>query len=859
MRTLTRFRSALVTALVALIVVPLAAIVRGPDAGGYTATDATVYSFVDVSAGGAAVLAGTDDGVAALTLPFPFTFYGQSHSLVCVSSNGALYFIDAAPSCSGVNDIGNVDLALTTPNDWPALFPFWSDLTFQAPGAGAVFYQTVGAPGSRRFVIQWNNAMPIESANPVTFQIVLSETTNAVLYQYKTVSLGAGNPASAGADATVGMRNSGGAANNQQIEWSFNSPVLHDSSALLFTTALTPTITVANATFTYDGNPHAVTASAIGVNGEALTPVTVTYNGSTTAPTSAGVYTAIASFAANGTYAAASAAATLTINRATPSITWPTPAPISPGTALSSAQLNATASAPGTFVYAPPAGTVLDTGTQTLTTTFTPSDAVDYTSATASVALVVNAGTTTAPTVTFTGAPATAVFGSSFVVSATTNASTSAVVTATGPCSIAGTTITITDGVGACKLTATWPADSTYSAAIAHQTTHATRAVPTASFTGAPATAVVGSTFTVSATTNASTPVALSAAGACTIAGTTVTMTTGVGACHLKAMWAADSHYHAATRTQTTKAEKRTPVVTWAAPGAIAYGTALDASELNAMADVQGTFVYAPPAGRILAGGSHTLSVTFTPADAADYSTEKASVTLLVNPATPTITWNQPPDIVYGAALGAKELNARASVGGTYVYTPAASTVLTAGTHTLSVTFTPTNADDYTSVSASVTLNVGLATPKITWHSSPAIVYGAPLDATELDATANVAGTFVYTPAAGTIPGAGSQTVTVSFTPSDPNYTAASADVTQVVQRATPTITWSAPASITKGTPLGPAQLNATGSVPGTLVYSPAAGTVLGVGNHTLSVTLTPADGTDYATGKGTVVITVVK
>ena len=41
-----------------------------------------------------------------------------------------------------------------------------------------------------------------------------------------------------------------------------------------------------------------------------------------------------------------------------PTITWPTPAPIMYGTALSATQLDATASVPGTFVYSPPAGTV---------------------------------------------------------------------------------------------------------------------------------------------------------------------------------------------------------------------------------------------------------------------------------------------------------------------------------------------------------------------------------------------------------------------------------------------------------------------------------------------------------------------
>ena len=65
--------------------------------------------------------------------------------------------------------------------------------------------------------------------------------------------------------------------------------------------------------------------------------------------------------------------------------------------------------------------------------------------------------------------------------------------------------------------------------------------------------------------------------------------------------------------------------------------------------------------------------------------------------ATPTITWPTPADITYGTALGATQLNATASVPGTFVYTPAAGTVLNAGRgQTLSVTFTPTDAANYT-------------------------------------------------------------------------------------------------------------------------------------------------------------------
>jgi hypothetical protein len=70
-------------------------------------------------------------------------------------------------------------------------------------------------------------------------------------------------------------------------------------------------------------------------------------------------------------------------------VSWPTPAPILYGTALSGVQLDATSSAPGTFVYTPAAGAVLPVGQQTLTAVFTPTDQNAYTAVTASVILKV--------------------------------------------------------------------------------------------------------------------------------------------------------------------------------------------------------------------------------------------------------------------------------------------------------------------------------------------------------------------------------------------------------------------------------------------------------------------------------------
>ena len=74
--------------------------------------------------------------------------------------------------------------------------------------------------------------------------------------------------------------------------------------------------------------------------------------------------------------------------------------------------------------------------------------------------------------------------------------------------------------------------------------------------------------------------------------------------------------------------------------------------------------------------------------------------------ASPTITWSTPSDIIYGAELSAAQLNASASVAGTFAYNPPIGTKLNAGKQTLSVTFTPANPANYGIVNASNTINV---------------------------------------------------------------------------------------------------------------------------------------------------------
>ncbi len=168
------------------------------------------------------------------------------------------------------------------------------------------------------------------------------------------------------------------------------------------------------------------------------------------------------------------------------------------------------------------------------------------------------------------------------------------------------------------------------------------------------------------------------------------------------------------------------PLISWATPAPIVYGTALGPTQLNASANVPGTFTYSPASGTMLTTGSHTLTATFAPSDSRAYATATASITLVVNRATPAITWPAPPSVPTGSALGPQQLNATARgvdgnpLDGTAVYTPASGTVQpTPGRVSLSLTFTPVDSANYTTATASVTLWVRapVTTTAYAWRS----------------------------------------------------------------------------------------------------------------------------------------------
>ncbi|HEV2394893.1 MAG TPA: MBG domain-containing protein [Verrucomicrobiae bacterium] len=97
--------------------------------------------------------------------------------------------------------------------------------------------------------------------------------------------------------------------------------------------------------------------------------------------------------------------------------------------------------------------------------------------------------------------------------------------------------------------------------------------------------------------------------------------------------------------TATTLTLTNVGVITWANPADITYGTALSASQLNAVTNpatsaVAGTFTYNPPLGTVLkSGNGQVLTATFTPSDPAQTTASK-QVTINVLKAPLTVTAN---------------------------------------------------------------------------------------------------------------------------------------------------------------------------------------------------------------------------
>lgn len=117
-----------------------------------------------------------DDNVLDATIPFTFKFYGTGYTTARISTNGFLWLSNNGNTgcCNGFfipsdPEITNPFIALTQ-TDWLPT----------APANGTIFYSVTGTTPNRVFVVHYENILHISSADRMTGEIQLYETTNEI-------------------------------------------------------------------------------------------------------------------------------------------------------------------------------------------------------------------------------------------------------------------------------------------------------------------------------------------------------------------------------------------------------------------------------------------------------------------------------------------------------------------------------------------------------------------------------------------------------------------------------------------------------------------------------------------------------
>ena len=309
---------------------------------------------------------------------------------------------------------------------------------------------------------------------PISASAEISKKTLTVTAQVKTKVFGNSDPALTynssglvGSDALSGSlervtgENVGSYAIQQgSLDAGSNYNLNYTGANFTITAAPLPLVTFTPpASLVYDGSAKSHTASASGVGSFAYL-----YTGSspsfsaTNAPTDAGNYRLVVT-SADPNYSG-SATNDFVIRKALPGVTWTNPAAITYGTALSSAQLNATSPVAGTFTYSPTNGAVLNAGTNTLTAVFSATDSNNYVSpSTNTVILVV---TKASQTITFPPL-ANGIVGGSLTLTATSDSGLAVGYTSsdTHVATVTGTTLNYV-GVGLVTITASQAGDNNY-------------------------------------------------------------------------------------------------------------------------------------------------------------------------------------------------------------------------------------------------------------------------------------------------------------------------------------------------------------------------------------------------------------
>jgi hypothetical protein len=202
------------------------------------------------------------------------------------------------------------------------------------------------------------------------------------------------------------------------------------------------------------------------------------------------------------------------------------------------------------------------------------------------------------------------------------------------------------------------------------------------------------------------------------------------------------------------------------AHSATGTATGVNGEDLSSLLNLGASFTNVP------GGAAH-----WTFAGNANYLPASGDVSITITNATPTIhvtgytgVYDGNPHGATGTATGVngEDLSSLLNLGASFTSVPGGTAHWTfAG----NANYAPANSD--------VAITIARATPVVTWNNPADITYGTALGATQLNATASVAGSLLYSPSSGTLLSAGmNQPLLASFTPTDAtNYNSANKTV----------------------------------------------------------------------------------
>jgi sugar lactone lactonase YvrE len=459
-------------------------------------------------------------------------------------------------------------------------------------------------------------------------------------------------------------------------------------------------------------------------------------------------------------------------------------------------------------------------------------------------------------------------------------------------------------GCGTQSVTATYGSDANYGSSTSAALTFTPAKKATAlTLTVTPAAGVVGQQFTVQATlspyvfgsqtTNGETVTFYANginAGAATLSGgvaTFIGVPPATGNYTVYATYPGDCTFSTSTSNSVIGTVLQASTLSWSPPAPIKYGTPLSTVQLNATDSVAGTFAYTPAAGTVLAAGTNTLSVTFTPTNAL-YGQETLTVPITVTQEGTAITWPTPTPITYGTALSGFQLDATSSSG--TVSVPLSTYYNVYGIYTPGTTYSTGGFDGGGTSYSTTSLGSTVVWNGLTFNIGPPNALDSVANKTITLPAGRYTNLYMLGAMVNNIPPA--ETFTVTYT--DGTTTVLNQNVSdwvyadgwpgesvvncnydrntsgggtqadsvcvygyQIALDPTKTV-----ASVTLPATRNIVMLSmdlTTPAIPGTFVYNPPAGTIEPVGTNTLSVTFTPTDNTDYTTSTASVQLVVDK